>query len=45
MRMAPKWRRRCIAISGATAVVAFGVWAAVAMAAVTLTAPSLASNP
>ena len=28
MRMAPRWRRRWVAIGGATAVVATAVWAA-----------------
>ena len=45
MRMAPRWRRRWVAIGGATAVVATAVWAAVALGApigVTVTSPSSA---
>ena len=44
MRMATRRRRWCVT-GGATAAVAIGVWAAVALAAPTLTAPSLTNNP
>jgi hypothetical protein len=43
MRMAPRWRRRWVAIGGATALVATAVWAAVALAApagIGVTSPS-----
>jgi hypothetical protein len=44
MRMATR-RRRWIATGGATAAVAIGIWAAVALAAPGLSAPALTNNP
>src|SRR6185295_9527219 len=44
MRMATR-RKRWFVTGGATAAVAMGVWAAVALAAPTLTAPALTNNP